>query len=193
MIEVVVGSPESMGVEGMLRPVSDTLEPVSTVSRDIGIAAGQEILDRLGALGELPPGGALVTPAGHLHCDFLVHVSVMGRGEPVDPDTVERAFLNGLRRAGAMGLTSLVAPPLGCGARGLDAERSAAAMRRALETHRMASPLPRRVVIAVANEYELDVFRRAFSDGTEPGAHGEDGPNHTGSGAGITRVEGATI
>ncbi|NNM32795.1 MAG: hypothetical protein HKO53_06995 [Gemmatimonadetes bacterium] len=192
MIEVVVGSPETMGAEAILRPVSDALEPVSTVSRDIGIAAGQEVLDRLGALGELPPGGALVTPAGHLRCDFLVHVSVMGRGEPVDADTVERAFLNGLRRAGAMGLSSLAAPPLGCGAQGLDAERSAAAMRRAVETHRMASPLPDRVVIAVASEYELDVFRRAFSEGPEPGAHGGRGQNCSAPGTRPTPAEPTT-
>lgn len=164
MIEVLLGSPEAVGVEGILRPVSDALEPVSSISRDLGISAGPEVLDRLAAVGELPPGGALVTPPGGLACDLLVHVSVMGRGEPVDPRIVEQAFLNGLRRAGAMGLQSLATPPLGCGAQGLDAERSAAAMRRALDTHRTASRLPDRIVFTVSSEYELDVFRRCFSD-----------------------------
>ena len=157
-----MGRPASQAAEGILRPVSDGLEPVSSVSRDLGIAAGPPVLDRLAAVGELPAGGALVTPPGGLSCDLLIHVSVMGRDDPVDPRTIERAFLNGLRRAGAMGLRSLVTPPLGCGARGLDAERSAAAMRGALETHRMASSLPERIVIVVSSEYELDVFRRTF-------------------------------
>lgn len=165
MIEVLVGPPETMGAAGILRPVSDGLEPVSSVSRDLGLSAGPAVLDRLAGLGELPAGGALVTPPGELSCDLLVHVCVLERGEPVDPRTVEQAFLNGLRRAGAMGLESLASPPLGCGARGLDAESSAAAMRRALDTHRMASTQPGRVVIAVSNEYELDVFRRSFTLG----------------------------
>ena len=170
MIEVLVGSPETMGAAGILRPVSDALEPVSSVSRDLGLSAGPSVLDRLAGLGELPPGGALVTPPGELPCDLLVHVCVMERGEPVDPRTVEQAFLNGLRRAGAMGLESLASPPLGCGARGLDAEGAAAAMRRALETHRMASPQPERIVIAASNEYELDVFLRSFALASPHGA-----------------------
>jgi len=170
-----MGSPAETGARGILRPVSDSLQPVSSTSRDLGHSAGAQVLDRLAGLGELPPGGALVTPPGRLPCDFLIHVSVMGQGEAVDQRTVEQAFLNGLRRAAALGLESVATSPLGCGARGLDAESAAVAMEKAVQTHRLASSLPARIVIAVSSDYELDVFQRAFGALLVVGAPGARG------------------
>ena len=164
MIDITREPLTGAGAQGILRPVSDRLEPVSAASRDVGISAGADLLARLETFGDLPGGAAVVTPPGDLACDLLIHVSVQDPGEPASETTVERAFLNGLRRAAALGLDSIACPPLGTGAQGLDAESAARAMGRALREHRLQSSLPARIVLAVASDYEEDVFARLLKE-----------------------------
>lgn len=166
MTEVVITrcDPTRTTAQCILRPISTDFHPVSGVSRDIGLSAGAELLSRLDEYDEIPNGAAVVTPAGALPCEVLIHVSIQDREEPTSGAAVERGFLNGLRRAAALGLESLVTPTLGMGATGLDAEGAAQAMGRALSQHRLDSDLPGRIEIAVASDYELDVFTRLVTE-----------------------------
>ena len=53
-------------------------------------AAGAELVEQLARVGELPVGAAAITPAGALAAEFVVHVSVRSRDEPVTPAGVRR-------------------------------------------------------------------------------------------------------
>lgn len=164
MIVVTRGTLAGAGAQAVLRPVSDALEPVSRASREVGLSAGPGVQARLDGWGDLPSGAAAVTPPGDLPCDVLIHVSVQERGEAASAQLIERAFLNALRRAAALGIESIATPPLGSGARGLDAEASARAMLRGLREHRSRSVLPRIITVVVPGDYEEDVFRRVLVD-----------------------------
>lgn len=149
--------------EGVLRPVNSTLEGTSAASRRLGVAAGDGVAERLRQLGELPAGGAVITPAGDLPVAFLIHAVVQTPDEPASEPLVRRALTNGLRRAEEWGLRSLTVLAFGVGPGNLEAEEAAGIVADVLHEHAPTADTLDEVVIAVSSEYEADVFQRRIA------------------------------
>ncbi len=158
MIHVVVGDLAAQAVEGVLRPVRTDLVAVSSASRDIAIAAGEQLEARLTKLGTLPLGGAVLTPAGNLTAGFLIHAVVMSEEEPQTSLIVQRALRNGLRRATDWGLASLALPPLGLGVGTADPEAAARALVEILFNHVDEGAPPLELTIVAGSKYEAELL-----------------------------------
>jgi O-acetyl-ADP-ribose deacetylase (regulator of RNase III) len=158
VIRVVVGELATQEAEGLLRPVRTDMAPVSPASRDIGIAAGEQLEQRLAKIGTLPLGGAVLTPSGNLPAAFLIHAVVMSEEEPQTSLTVQRALRNGLRRASDWGLASLALPPLGLGLGTADPEDAARALVEILFNHLDEGAAPHDLILVVASKYESELF-----------------------------------
>ncbi len=154
-------------VECLLRSVGSTLEPLTAIGREVGAAAGEDMVERIEQLGDLPVGGAVITPAGDLAASFLIHVSLQSHDEPVSALGVRKALRNGLRHACRMDIETLALPPLGTGAGNLDAEAAADVMCEVLRDHMQHEEYPREITVMVATDYELHVFASRLE---EPGA-----------------------
>lgn len=161
MIRVVVGDLAEASSEAVARSVGTDLEPCAPVDERIGARAGEAVLARLQAFGDVPVGGALLTPAGGLGAAFLIHLVVRSPEEPISEERVARALLNGLRQAADWGVRSIALPPLGTGAGNLDLEVAAEMMCTVFERHALETDLPREVVLMVSTAYEEEVFTRA--------------------------------
>src|SRR5690606_34514788 len=111
------------------------LEPCTPEDERVAVAAGPEMGERLRAFGEVPVGGALVTPGGAPGLPFLIHLVVRSREEPITEDRLRRALRNGLRHAAQWELGTVALPPLGTGAGNLDAEVSARVICESLRDH----------------------------------------------------------
>ena len=144
-----------------MRSIGSDLGALTGRDRDLGLQAGEVALAPLSALGEVPVGGAMVTPAGGLDAAFLIHVVLRSREEAVSEATVRRAFLNGLRQATEWGIETLAASALGTGAGNLDIETSARVMTEVLEAHLTTWALPRELSILTWTDYEEDTFATA--------------------------------
>ena len=158
MIRIVVGDLAAQAVDGLLRPVRTDLAPVSAASRDVGLAAGEELEERLSRLGTLPLGGAVLTPAGGLEASYLIHVVVMSEEEPQSSISVQRALRNGLRRASDWGLTSIALPPLGLSVGMTEPEESARALVEILFNHLDEGAAPQELTIVVGSDFEARLF-----------------------------------
>jgi O-acetyl-ADP-ribose deacetylase (regulator of RNase III) len=158
MIRVVVGELAVQAVEGLLRPVRSDLAPVSAASRDVSVAAGEELEERLARLGTLPIGGAVLTPAGRLPAGFLIHMVVMSEEEPQTSLTVQRALRNGLRRATDWGLASVALPPVGLGVGTIDPEGAARALVEILFNHLDEGAAPLDLTIVAGSRYEAELL-----------------------------------
>ncbi len=145
-------------VECILRSVGSNLEPLTAVGREVEAAAGEDLLERMEQIGDLPVGGAVITPAGNLSASFIVHVALQSHDEPVSVGGVRKALQNGLRHACRMDIETLALPPLGTGAGNLDAEEAADVMLEVLRGHMESEEYPREVTVMVATEYELQAF-----------------------------------
>lgn len=163
MIEVVQGDIVNLRASALLRPVSAEWDAVSAAGRRIEIAAGPELLEQCEKLGDLPVGSAVLTVAGHLPVDFVVHAIVRSIDEPVSESTVYRALQNALRRCVEWGIDSLAIPPMGTGAGNLDAEDAASVMVPVLLEHMRDAEHPASVSIVVESDYEYEAFRREIS------------------------------
>lgn len=150
------------GTEVIGRPIRSDGAAITPASRQIELVAGGDVQRQLAALGELPPGTAVLTPGGALGSQYLLHLVLRSSEEPMTTLTVRRALEQGLARVRDWGLRSLTLPALGAGAGGLAAEEAAGLMADVLGE---AGAAGLEVVVRVESEYELDVFARAFEAG----------------------------
>src|SRR5688500_10844558 len=127
--------------------------------RRLEIVTGDAPTKQCEALGELPVGSAVITPAGDLNAQFMIHVVVRSYGEQVSEAGILRGLQNGLRRAEEWGIRRIGMPPLGTGAGNLDPDDSAAIMIPVLLEHiRSERSSVREIEIYVDSDYERDVF-----------------------------------
>ena len=166
MIEVFLGVLLEQEAEGIVRPIRSDLVPVTAASRDVAEGAGEAMTAKLEQIGSMPLGGAVITPAGSLNADFVIHAVVSAPDDPETPASVQKALENSLRRATDMGLESLALPPLGTGIGRLDAEECALAMLEMLFFHLDEGQPPLDVRIVTGSEYEQHVFERIVAEMT---------------------------
>lgn len=158
-IDVVVEDLAFVEAEAIARPVTAELNATTPLLRRLELAAGEALGRQLRAPNEpLEVGAAVVSGAGDLRAQLLVHAVVMSREERVSAEGVRRATLAALQRAADFEIAHLALPPFGLGAGNLDVEESAAAMAEAVRQHARRSRWPRRLTVVVENEEE----RRAF-------------------------------
>lgn len=169
MIEVVRDDLEAIEAEALVRPVRSDGEAFTPAGRRLEVGAGEAVLERLRGIGEMPLGGAMITPAGDLAADFVIHVAVSSPEEGVSPSVVRRALLNALRRAGEWELSSLALPLIGAGAGQLGTEEAARLLVEVLSEHARGGQHPTRVTVAAGDEYQEGILRRLIRalDGEE--------------------------
>ncbi len=170
MIRVVRGDLVAAAVECILRPIRSDGEAVTALGRRLEAAAGDEVIERLAAMGESPVGTALLTPAGALRSSFLVHVVLQSVEEPVNESALRRGLVNALRRASDFGIESLALPPLGVVAGALEAEEMARVVVEVLRDHLAEGAAPTSVEIVVESEYEESIFAAAVGAAGRGGA-----------------------
>lgn len=163
MIRIVQGELSDAGAEAVLRPVSAEWTAVTPAMRRLEIAAGPEVEQQCRTLGELPVGSAIITGAGALPAQFMIHVIVRSVEEPVTGGGIRRGFRNGLRRLTEWGIRRVAMPPFGTGAGNLDADESAAIMIPALLEQMRSDGVPQEAEIYVETEYERDAFERQLA------------------------------
>lgn len=164
MIQVVVGELSAQEREGVVRPVRSDLAPLTAGARDVLLAAGPSVDERLQQVGSVPIGGAVITPGGALPAGFIIHVVTASDEEPETAMSVQRALRNGLRRAADWGLESLAIPPLGTGVGHMEMEDAARAEVEILIDHLDEGHAPLDITLVVGNDYEAGVFGRIVEE-----------------------------
>ena len=179
MIAVVRGALAGTAADAVLRPVTADWTAVNPAMRRLELEAGPDVERQCRSLGEVPVGAAVVTGAGDLRVQFMVHVVVRSIDTPVTPAGVRKALQAGLRRLEEWGIRRVALPPLGTGAGNLDAEESADLMVPILLEHMETDRDPREIVIVTDSDYEQDAFeRRLRLTGPVPAADAERPPLH---------------
>lgn len=163
------------GAAAVLRPVTSEWDAVTPATRRLELALGAELAAQCRATDDLPVGAALVTPAGDLPFELVVHVAVRSVTEPVSAAGVVRGLRAGLGRLQEWGVRSVAMPPLGTGAGNLDIEETAELTIPVLLDHGDANEFPEDVLIVVDSEYEREVFEGRLRQATAFRASGPVG------------------
>jgi len=134
VIEVSSGSLAEARAGAVLRPTRTDWTPTTAEVRRLDVAAGEGWLERCSRQGDLVLGAAAITDAGELGAEFVVHLAVCSREDPVNGRTVAMALRNALRRAAEWDVAEVAVPLLGTGPGGLDLERACRIMAPLLES-----------------------------------------------------------
>ena len=150
--------------DGIARPVTAELAATTPLGRRLERAAlegepGERLSRQLRPAEPLAVGSAVVTGAGALGAELLVHAVVQSPTERVTCEGVARATASALQRAAAFGVRHLGLPPFGLGAGNLDVDQAAEAMAGPMLHHLARAAHPERITVIVETEEE----RRAFA------------------------------
>ncbi|GBD31357.1 MAG: hypothetical protein KatS3mg081_1062 [Gemmatimonadales bacterium] len=158
MISVVVDDIAFVEADAVVRPATDRLEPTSSALRHLEQIGGPSFWQQLEVRQELAVGAAVVTGAGELPAEFVIHAVIRSVTEPVSELTVRRALTSALQRAVDWQLARVAIPPLGTGAGNLSLEDAAAVMVDVISRHTAVSQYPAEVYIVVDSEEDKRVF-----------------------------------
>jgi O-acetyl-ADP-ribose deacetylase (regulator of RNase III) len=111
----------------------------------------------------LAVGSAIVTGAGDLPVDLLVHAIVTSATERVSREGVRRALRSALQRVLAWQIAEVAIPPFGLGAGNLDIDESAHLMADELARHCGTAPFPTRVTLVAETADEARALESAVA------------------------------
>jgi len=164
VIEVGDAPLSASGTGAVLRPTRTDWTATTPEVRRLDLEAGEGWLERCAAQGELVLGAAAITDAGQLGAEFVIHLAVCSRDEPVSGRSVSAALRNALRRAAEWDVAELAVPLLGAGPGGLGLEEACRLMARHLDGF-VAGGEGRTVRIAAGDPAELEAARAAWPAG----------------------------
>ena len=159
VIEVRVDDLAFYEGEAIARPVNAMLGATTPVMRRLERAAGNSFAEKVRVSQPMPVGSAVVTNAGELPVELLIHGVVSSDDEPVTRATVRLALMSALQRAVAFQIRELALAPFGLGAGNLDIEDSADVMVDVLQEHMRRAAYPSSVLIVVETALEEQVVR----------------------------------
>lgn len=163
MIEVRTDDLAFVVADAIARPVDAELRATTPVMRRLELAGGEGLARHLHVNEPLAVGSAVVTPAGALGVELMIHGVVSSDVEPASRASVRQAVSSTLQRAADWGIAHLAIAPFGIGAGNLDIEESAEVIVDAVRRHRQVSRAPTTITIVVESSFEHDVFARLIA------------------------------
>lgn len=163
MIEVRVEDLAFYSGDAIVRPATSTLAATTSLLRRLEIAGGPELHRQLVVSDPLAVGSAVVTGAGSLPVELLVHAIVSSESERVTREGVRRAFRSALERTVAWKLGAVAIPPLGLGAGNLDIDTSAELMADELTRHCRHTGFPTTVTLIAETDDEARALAGALA------------------------------
>jgi O-acetyl-ADP-ribose deacetylase (regulator of RNase III) len=122
-------------VDAIVNAASSDLSMGTGVASTIKRKGGTIVEEEAARQGPVEGGDAVVTTAGNLPANYVIHAAVLGVDLRSSADLVRRATLNSLRRAEELRLHSIAFPAFGTGAGRMEPRDSAEAMVGALRAH----------------------------------------------------------
>lgn len=158
MIRVVVDDLAFVPANAVVRPTTASLEPTTPALRRLEQVGGPAFQSQLRMHAALDIGAAVVTGAGELAAEFVIHAVIRSADEPVSAGGVRRALTSALQRAVDWQLERLTLPPIGTGAGNLSLEDAARIMvdvLAAAESSQLTHPQDVCIVVETDEEREL--------------------------------------
>jgi O-acetyl-ADP-ribose deacetylase (regulator of RNase III) len=165
MIAVRTDDLAFVSADAIARPVDAELRATTPLMRRLEVAGGDALARHLRVNEPLAVGSAVVTPAGALGAELLIHGVVSSDTEPVSRTSVRQAVSSALQRAADWGIEHLALAPFGIGAGNLDVEDAAELVAEAVRRHREMAKYPTSITIVVETSFEHDVFERLVCGG----------------------------
>jgi O-acetyl-ADP-ribose deacetylase (regulator of RNase III) len=163
VIEVRTDDLAFVSADAIARPVDAELRATTPLMRRLEMAGGEPLARHLRVNEPLAVGSAVVTAAGELNVELLIHGVVSSDTEAASRSSVRQAVSGALQRAADFGIEHLAITPFGIGVGNLDVEESAEVIADVLRRHRQTAKYPTMITVVVETEFEREVFERLLA------------------------------
>lgn len=154
MIRLIEHGLAQLQVDAVVRAADEHLEPVGPASEALDLEAGEALRRLRQVQAPLDVGSAVITGAGELAAEFVLHIVVQGQGRTASRDTVRRALTSAWHRAEGWQLTLVGAQLAGLGGAALTPEEVALALVETFRDRPRATGFPAELHIVVASAAE---------------------------------------
>ncbi|HXG43599.1 MAG TPA: macro domain-containing protein [Gemmatimonadales bacterium] len=124
MIRVITGELAALPVDAVVRAADDRLQAVGSASERLDRLAGERFGQLCHVQAPLDVGAAVVTGAGELTAEFVLHVVIQSSDHSTGRDTIRRALASAWHRAEGWQLGTVAAPLVGLGLGGIALEEA---------------------------------------------------------------------
>lgn len=159
-IEVYRGDIAQLELDALVNAANNQLWMGGGVAGALKRAGGKEIQDEALKKGPIPIGEAVVTGAGKLKANYVIHAAVMGQDLKTDAEKIRQATENSLIRADEIGLKSMAFPALGTGVGGFPLDECARIMINEVRQYLTKKTRLKRVVFALYDESAYQAFKQ---------------------------------
>lgn len=177
-LRLVEGDITEQRVDAIVNAANSGLRGGGGVDGAIHRAGGPSILEECREIGGCPTGEAVVTGAGELPCDHVIH-AVGPRwkgGDRDEPELLRSAYERSMERAEEVEAASVALPSLSTGAYGYPIDRAARVALRAVSERLRRADSVREARFVLFGEDAFATYHRAAEEmfpgdaGSRPGA-----------------------
>ena len=161
-IEVVRADITEANVEVIVNAANSKMWMGSGVAGAIKSAGGVTIEEQAMEKGPVFPGQAIVTGAGSLRYNYIIHAAVMGQDLRTSDKLIRQATLASLQLAEKLKVKSIAFPAFGTGVGGFPMKACAYNMIVAVRGFQTRSLSLERVQFCLFDEYGLKLFEEAM-------------------------------
>jgi O-acetyl-ADP-ribose deacetylase (regulator of RNase III) len=164
-LELVEGDITDLEVDSIVNAANEQLQLGSGVAGAIRRKGGPSIQEECNRIGGTPVGTAVMTGAGHLKAQRVIHAVGPRRGEGDEDKRLAAAVRAALALADRRGMKSIALPALSTGNFGFPIDRAARIMLTEIHRFLQGGTKLERVVVCLLGDEAFGVFKRELRRG----------------------------
>jgi O-acetyl-ADP-ribose deacetylase (regulator of RNase III)/ADP-ribose pyrophosphatase YjhB (NUDIX family) len=157
-IEVKTGDITEEKTDAIVNAANNHLIMGGGVAGAIRKKGGKEIEEEAIKKGPIPIGEAIITKAGSLSCNYVIHAATMGMDFITNEEKIRNSTKNSLIRARELKIDSISFPALGCGVGGFNIEQAAKIMIDEIWSHLMEKTTIKKISFVLFNKDDYKKF-----------------------------------
>ena len=158
VLEIVQGDITEAPVEAIVNAANVALKLGSGVAGAIRIKGGPSIQEECDHIGGTHVGGAVITGAGALPIDYVIHAVGPQKGEADGDDKLRNATLSSLRLCDSKSITTVAFPAISTGVFGFPIERCAEIMLSTVINYLQGTTCLKHVLFCLFDAHGYAVF-----------------------------------
>ncbi len=164
-LRMVRGDITEIDVEAFVFDITEDAKLGSGFGGAIQQRGGIVIQKELDEIGSVPTGEAVVTQAGILKAEYIIHVNGPKFREEGEKGILERTVMSALARAEEKGVKQIAFPPIGTGIYQVPLDLCADVMVETISRHLENGSNLNEVLIVVQDPREITPFEAKFQEG----------------------------
>jgi O-acetyl-ADP-ribose deacetylase (regulator of RNase III) len=157
-IKLIQGDITEQEVDAVVNAANNHLWMGVGVAGAIKRTGGDEIEREAMSKGPIPVGEAVVTGAGSLKAEYVIHAAVMGQDLTTNGEHIKNATLNALKRAEEFKVESIAFPAFGTGVGGFPVDECARIMLDAVRDFSQEAEFIKEVRFVLFDKESYDVW-----------------------------------